>query len=69
MKCNECGFDYPEEILAPLMTSSGNVASVCGICALELSNQVLGVERTEFQGEIAESFRLEALRIRKEKKK
>lgn len=50
-----------------MTTSSGNIGPVCGVCALNISNVVHGVIRTEFQGEIAEGMRLDAIEHRKKK--
>lgn len=65
-KCNKCGVDYPDGYLSPIM-GTGVAEMVCGICALELSNQVLGINRTEFQGEMAEDLRQDAIAYRKQK--
>lgn len=61
-KCNNCKRKIPEELLSPIMTSKGNTAGVCGVCALEISNRVLGIERDHFDGEMAEDMRLEAIK-------
>jgi hypothetical protein len=63
--CAECGWPYPFTYLAPLHTSKGTTGDVCGICALVLSNQALGIERTEFTGRMAEHLRLMALSWRR----
>lgn len=55
-KCKSCKIKYPEEIL---------YFGECGVCGLKRTNKELGIKRDKFQGEIAESFRLEALKIRK----
>lgn len=60
-KCSECKRKIPEELLSPMITSSGNQADVCGVCALEISNQVLGIKRTRFNGEMAEDLRQDAI--------
>jgi hypothetical protein len=60
-RCNECKKTIPPELLSPLMTSDGAVLDVCGVCALSLSNMALGIERTKFQGEVAEAMRQSAL--------
>ena len=67
-KCKNCKIEYPSEILSPLMTSDDSSGSVCGICALVLSNQALGINRKKFQGETAEDFRQEAINFRKKSK-
>jgi len=43
---------------------SGHTAPVCGICALDLSNEHHGVSRTHFTGQIAEGMRRDALKWR-----
>lgn len=42
----------------------GYTVPVCAICALEMSNLALGINRTEFQGEIAEQMRQKAIEWR-----
>lgn len=67
MKCAECGWKYPARILSPVVM--GNVDGsglkqtgyVCGICALDITNKLHGIKRTEFTGEQAESNRLDAI--------
>lgn len=66
MKCDECKFDYPERLLGPLSTSEGNRAKICGICALELGNRVIGVKRERFTGPNAEKLRQAAIKWREE---
>ena len=67
-KCSQCGIKYPEKLLAPIMTTKGTSVDVCGICGLNLSNFILGVRRTKFNGEIAEQMRLDAIEFRKKNK-
>jgi hypothetical protein len=50
-------------------SGSGYTPPVCAICALEISNEALGINRKEFGGEIAEHMRLMALRWRKKNPK
>ena len=50
------------------MTTKGTSVDVCGICGLNLSNFILGVRRTKFNGEIAEQMRLDAIEFRKKNK-
>ena len=56
-KCKTCKIKYPEEIL---------YFDECGICGLKRTNRQLGINRKQFQGEIAESFRLQAIKWRKD---
>ncbi len=39
---------------------------VCGICALEMGNKLMGLDRLKFDGERAEQLRLDAIKWRKE---
>lgn len=61
MKCNQCQWDYPDELLNNMFIDGGYTKSICGICALELSNEITGVVRERFQGEMAEALRQKAL--------
>ena len=54
--CAECKYTYPSEILSPF-----NGRMVCGICALSLTNQIHGMKRDHFDGEMAEEMRLDAI--------
>jgi hypothetical protein len=54
--CAECKRRYPSEILSPF-----NGKMTCGICALELTNQLHGTHRTHFDGETAEDMRMDAV--------
>jgi len=58
---------YPNGYLQPIIS---NVKSdeVCGICALKISNQALGIERKKFDGEMAEHLRQLALNWRRDRK-
>jgi len=63
--CSVCTWLYPEELVSPIVSSSGDKADVCGICALEISNRVSGVKRKKFDGPQAEGLRLAAIKWRK----
>lgn len=67
-KCSECKIKYPEELLSPLIGSDGVTGDICGICALEISNETLGIQRDHFTGTIAEEMRKDAIAWRKNKK-
>ena len=67
-KCGHCKVKYPDELLSPMFTNKGITEDVCGICALALSNEALGINRKEFNGEIAEQMRLDAIEFRKKHK-
>lgn len=70
MRCNCCGYEYPADVsLSPVsmgMRSGGVIRTerVCGICALVISNQAMGVERKAFDGQVAEQMRQRALAAR-----
>ena len=67
MKCTECEIDYPSELVQPMMISTTDgvcYADVCGICALEISNQVHGIHRKRFTGKAAERLRKAAIKFR-----
>ena len=63
-KCQKCKIEYPNGYLSPLITSKGSLL-VCGICALEIGNEVLGIKRKKFNGEEAERLRQMAIQYRK----
>lgn len=63
-KCTVCKIKYPSEILSPAFGLETK-GVICGICALQLSNELHGDNRIEFNGETAEDFRLEAIEWRK----
>lgn len=66
-KCNKCEVSYPDDYLSPIITSQGSVGQVCGICALEISNEALGIKRNKFNGEMAEEARQDAIAWRQKK--
>lgn len=61
MKCGICKIDYPDEILSRMYINGAYTAPICGICALEKTNEIHGSTRTAFSGSIAEGNRLAAL--------
>lgn len=67
-KCSNCKRSIPSELLSPMMGSGGTTKAICGVCALELSNEQLGINRKKFQGEMAEEMRLEAIKHYKKTK-
>jgi hypothetical protein len=74
-KCGECKEDFPEEILSKMFIASehsfgasGYTDSLCGVCALALTNKAHGTKRTHFQGDIAQYFLEEAKKIKKRRK-
>lgn len=70
MKCNKCGWDYPEDVaVEPLWLSPEDLDTgpVCGVCALELMNYIHGMNRKRFGGPLAERARRDAERARFDK--
>lgn len=64
--CDRCRLPYPAEMLNPLMMNGRYTGPVCGICALEMTNEMHdGKPRKAFQGEMAEEFRQRAISWRK----
>jgi hypothetical protein len=65
-KCNRCKLWYPDGYTSPVIGILGiNCGGVCGICALDITNEILGVEREKFNGEQAENMRQNAILWRK----
>lgn len=60
MACTRCRLPYPAELVTATCVN-GAYVNVCGICALDISNELHGDNRTEFHGEIAEWMRQDAL--------
>jgi hypothetical protein len=73
MKCLACDVNYPRDLLQPMFFSKVSeedeqryTVPVCGLCALELTNRQLGINRARFApGSQAESFRTQALMHRR----
>ena len=61
--CTRCRLPYPAELVTA-MNVNGRYVNVCGICALEISNELHGDNRKAFNGEMAELFRLDAVEWR-----
>lgn len=61
-KCTNCKRSIPGEYLSPIVTGDGVSQEVCGICALKMSNEYLGISRKRFQGETAELMRQMAIK-------
>jgi hypothetical protein len=63
--CPECKWSYPSTTyVSPLVLNGVFTQSICGICALEVSNRLHGIPRTYFTGEMAEEMRQRAIRWR-----
>ena len=61
-KCCECGWKYPMNILSSMHLGNGFITPpMCGICALELSNEFNGIKREKFDGTSAEVMRQAAI--------
>jgi hypothetical protein len=65
MACDKCKLPYPDNLVATVMIGGTYLKPVCGICALEITNEYHGVERKEFTGEVAEKMRRDAIRWRR----
>lgn len=65
-RCSQCKIDYPS-YMVQLMKSSLGSFMVCGVCALDISNQIHGTQRATFDGEVAEQMRKEAIEFRQQK--
>jgi hypothetical protein len=64
MACSRCKLPYPDELITPMFVVVGKESgylNVCGICALEVSNNLHGTNRKSFSGEQAEIKRQDAL--------
>lgn len=63
--CTSCFTEYPEELVTQMFVNGGYV-KVCGICALQISNEVHGTKRRKFDGEQAEQMRQRAILWRRD---
>lgn len=64
--CERCKQSYPDELLQPMFIGGeGYTKPICAICALELGNELHGIKRKKFQGEMAEDLRQRALAWRR----
>ena len=63
-RCPKCQVDYPDSV--PLSPITGVVVTqpICGICALEMINELHGIRRSKFRGEMAEFNRQLAVEFR-----
>jgi hypothetical protein len=68
MKCVHCRKDYPSHLVQP-MCINGDYLNVCGICALEIRNKMMGLpESMPFGGEMANDIYEETLEYNAERK-
>lgn len=66
MPCARCQLPYPSELLNPLMGPHPEAGKpVCGICALAITNEIHGIRRKRFGGEMAEEYRQRAINWRR----
>lgn len=66
--CTECDWSYPDDLVQPMCIHTSEFSGyvdVCAICGLKISNDVHGMDRKAFNGEIAESLRQQAIAFRK----
>lgn len=63
-RCARCKWKYPDELVSTFRSSAGN-SELCGICALQASNELHGMNRKKFGGPMAEDFRLDAIEWRR----
>lgn len=67
--CEGCLWKYPYYLLAPLLVQKEGEASykmsLCGQCALNITNSFHRVERKRFHGRTAEDLRRQGLKWRK----
>jgi len=63
--CNVCGVRYPKRLLAWTLLG-GFEALICGVCALESSNEMRGQQRRKFRVPQAEARRQAALAWRRD---
>ena len=59
-KCTRCDKTFPDHLMQSLFTSGKGYESMCPICALAQMNEVHGMNRTEFSGEMANQLLYEA---------
>ncbi len=52
-ECTKCKRKFPDHLIQPYISSRRAPQEVCPICALALSNEQHGLNRTEFSGKIA----------------
>ena len=68
MACSQCKLPYPAYLVTSMFVATpeeSGYVNVCGICALEISNALSGIERKEFDGEMAEVMRQDAIEWRR----
>lgn len=63
-KCTKCGWQYRNHLLHQMSGNGILYGIMCPICALGISNEILGITREKFDGPKAERLRQEAIRWR-----
>lgn len=63
-ECPRCHWRYPESVEFNPVVGSVRTGPICGICALEVVNEVHGSAMIRFQGEMAEFMRQDAVNAR-----
>lgn len=54
MNCQVCDAEFPDHLIAPMLTTRGNFQQICPLCALQIRNQQHGLPPdTPFTGTIA----------------
>lgn len=67
MRCENCKVNYPTNLVNAFRRSAQPTIFLCGICALEMTNALHGVNRKTFHfGSTAEKLRLGAIKYREE---
>jgi len=70
VKCGECERDFPPELLDEMFIGGRYTTLICGICALKLRNQYLGLPpSTPFVGSNAQKMYKKALEYLQKKGK
>ena len=60
--CSRCQRQYPEVgYITDMFTSTQGYLHVCGICALEITNETHGTKMKHFKGALAEEMRQNCL--------
>lgn len=68
-KCGACDEKFPSRLLSPLVTPKGVTSPICPICALSITNEIHGIDRTEFTGTMAQEMLEEAQEIMRKRGK
>ena len=70
MKCERCEIDYPNHLVRPLIMGrlgqSLQSVDVCGICALEIVNELHGLNDSQFHAHGAETVRRACVKWRQD---